>query len=324
MNTVAQFCTGVESSYGTAVTPDRFYEIQEGEGLERKHSVLQPTGLRPNLWCPLGTGRTVGRHWGEGPVVMEVAPSGFGRWFQHMLGAGTVVQSGTVAAYNHTYTPGSLTGKSLTIQKAVMSSAGSAVPFTFEGCKIPEWEMKISNDGYCLLTVSIDAEQVRDTTALVAANYGTAVPFNFTQAALTLGGTALAGVTDFTIKQNNGLKLDRWYIGTGGVKAQPIEVGFRQISGQLQAEFPSVDGMYAAFTADTGLGLVLTFTGPNIGTTGVASKLTLTLADIRFGGETPKISGPGPADFTAPFEGFEAAAGGTAIKIEYTSPDSAI
>jgi len=322
MNTVAQFATGVESAYGTAVTVDRFYPVLDGEGLKRGQSVLQPAGLRPNLWCPLGTGRTVGRHWGEGPVTMEVGPSGFGRWFHHMLGAGTVAQHGTVAAYNHTYTPGSLTARSLTIQKAVMNTAGSAVPFTFEGCKIPEWELKIGNDGYCLLSVTVDAEQVRDTTALAAANYGTLIPFNFTEAALTLGGTALAGVTDFSVKGNNNLKLDRWYLGTGGVKANPIEQGYRTLSGQLVAEFADGDVLYDAYEADTSLGLVLTFTGPNI-VAATPALLVVTLADIRLGGDMPEMA-EGPSTVTCPFEGFEAAAGGTAIKIEYRSPDSAI
>ena len=82
-------------------------------------------------------------------------------------------------------------------------------------------------------------------------------------------------------------------------------------------------GFYNAFKADTSLALVCTFTGGLVDT-GKPALLTVTVADIRFTGETPKITGPGYSVQNVPFEGFEKAAGGTAIKIQYTTPDSAI
>jgi hypothetical protein len=173
-----------------------------------------------------------------------------------------------------------------------MLTSGSGQAFTFEGCKIPEWELKISNDGFCILTVSLNAEQVRDETATATANYGTSLPFNFTQAALTKDGTAVAGVTDFTVRGVNPLNTERWYLGTGGVHAEPLENGFRQITGQLTAEFADLTTFHNAFEADTSLALVCTFTGGLI-QAGKPALLTVTLADVRFGGETPKITGPG-------------------------------
>lgn len=323
MNTVAQFATGVESTFGTAVVVDRFHEILEGENLERKQTVLQPAGIRPNLWYPLGVNRIIGREWGEGSVAMEVTASGFGRWFHHMLGDGTAAADGTAGAYIHTYTPGSLVGKSLTIEKAVMDSAGSAHPFTFEGCKIPEWELQVSNDGFCILTVGINAERVTEGTAVTTANYGTAAPFNFSQAALTKDGTAIAGVTDFSVKGVNPLAVDRWYLGSSTVHAEPLEQGFREISGKLTADFIDMATFYNAFKADTSLSLVCTFTGPDI-VTGKPAKLIVTLADVRFTGETPKIASAGYSVLDVPFEAYEKAPGGTAIIIQYNTGDNAI
>ena len=91
----------------------------------------------------------------------------------------------------------------------------------------------------------------------------------------------------------------------------------------MTAEFTDLATFYNSFKADTSLELVCTFTGGLVDT-GKPALLTVTVADVRFGGDTPKITGPGYSVQDVPFEGFEKAAGGTAIKIQYTTPDTAI
>src|ERR1043165_6040237 len=109
------FGTSVESTYGTPVTPDRWYGLVS-EGLERKQVVIQSQSIfAGSRNVRRGATRALTHRWGEGPVVLEVATKGFGRWFDHMLG-GTVatttpdaVNSPTVRL--HTFQMGSLTGK---------------------------------------------------------------------------------------------------------------------------------------------------------------------------------------------------------------------
>lgn len=322
MSTVAQFATGVESSYGSAVTPDRFYEVLEGESLERQQDVIITAGLRPSIFSPLGARRVVGRRWGGGQVTMEVMTSGFGRWFAHMLGGTAVTQGGTTVAYEHVYTPADLTGKSLTVQKGVQPVAGSAQPFTFHGVKIPEWELSIGVNGFAKLQVTLDAEDVDTSTGLVAASYGTLKPLPFTWAALVVDGTAVAGVSEVSIRGRNALNTDRWFLGSAGLKAEPLENGLRELGGQLTAEFADIADFYGLFAGDTKAQLILRFTGDTIEDS-YKELLEVTLYDVRFIGDTPKIASPGFAVQQVPFEGFQDVAG-SSIAVKYVTTDTKV
>lgn len=324
-----QLGTAVETTYGTPVTVERFHEFLGGESLERQQNVIMPDGLRPGLRTKLGTRRTLVRKWGEGTIPMEITTTGFGRWFKHALGVGTVTQEGTSTAWTHVYSPADLAGLSLTIQKGVepWTAAGTALPFTFQGCKITGWEMGISTDGFALFAVDIDAEDVETTTALAVASYNTLKNFSFLQGALTIGDTSsslstLAGVSDFTLRGQNALKIDRWFLNASNLKKEPLENGFREYSGALTMEFVSQTDIYDAFESDTEKHLRLVFTGDTIAGT-FTELLQIDLFDVRFEGETPKISGPEPAVVSADFSGWEQA-NGKSIQITYVTTDVAV
>ena len=71
---------------------------------------------------------------GGGSVTLEVATTGFGRLFKHLLG-GTPVITGA-GPYTHTYPLGDLTGKSLCMQKVLRDTASTEIEaFNFHGCK---------------------------------------------------------------------------------------------------------------------------------------------------------------------------------------------
>lgn len=318
-----------EVTYGTPVTVTRFHEILGGESLDRQQNVIMPDGLRPGIFNKLGPRRALSTNWGEGTIPMEVATTGFGKWFQHMLGTGAVSQYGATSAYLHTYTPATLNGLSLTIQKGVepWTAAGTALPFTFHGCKVKGWEMAISVDGFATLSVDIDAEDVDTSTGLAVASYGVLKNFNFRQGTLSIGNTdsslaTLAGVSDFTLSGENAIKTDRFFLGSSGLKAEPFEDGFRELSGSLSMEFRDQTAIYTAFEADTEKHLRLKFVGDVI--TGTYTEvLQIDLYDVRFEGETPKISGPEPSVMNAEFTAWEQD-NGSSIEIKYVTTDTAI
>ena len=316
-----QLGTAEETTYGTPVTVDRFYEFLGGESLDRQQQVLMPQGLRKGLRHGLGPRRALTKRWGAGSVSMEVATTGFGRWFKHMLGDFTTSQV-TTGVYTHTFTPGSLKGKSLTIQKGVEKTDETVQALTFHGCKIPSWELSVSVDGYLQLTVEVDAEDVEDDTALAAASIGTIKNFHFAHATISKDSTPIAGVSDASIRGTNALNVERWFLGTAGLKEEPLENGLRTLAGDLSAEFRDMATFYEAFEADTSMELVLAFVGDPIGSTTVTEGLTITLSDVRLTGEAPKVSGPEPAVQSVPFEAYEDASG-SSITITYTTSDSA-
>jgi len=322
-----QFATAVETVYGTPVTPNRFHEFLAGESLGRANTILNSSGLRPGLNARLGSRRVLTARSGSGSVSFEVPATTFGRFFEHMLGGtGDVDQQESTAAYLHTYTPGELVGKSLTVQKGVEKIDGTVQPFTFHGVKILKWGFTISKNGLCILTLDLDSEDVDDSTSIASASYPTLSLFHFAQATLSKGGVAVANVTDFTIEGTNPMDTERFYLGSAGLKAEPLPNDYRTVSGSIAADFADLTTFYDAFEADTSLELELQFQGALIasGTSeDYYQQLTITAHDIRLTGETPKVSGPAAAVQNVPFEGYEQD-DGDLVTIEYQTTDSAV
>jgi hypothetical protein len=189
-----QLGCAVESTYGTYVVPDRFYEILD-ESLERKQVILQPSGIRagtPNL--RRGSKRQLVTNEGGGDVNFEVGSVGFGRLFKMMLGssASTITQmSGASLAYRQIHTLGDNTGLMMTIQKGVPQTDGTSKPFTFLGSKLTDWEVSISTSAYAKLKLGVDAKQVVTSQSLAVASYPSNL-HNLAFAGATLSVTNLA------------------------------------------------------------------------------------------------------------------------------------
>lgn len=306
--------TAEEVTYGTPVAMTRWYEFLS-ENLERRNNVITSNGIRCGGARNLrrGSRRVISSRDGGGDITMEVATTGFGRWFKHLLG-GTPVITGS-GPYTHTYPLGDLSGKSMCIQKVLRDSTSAEIEaFNFHGCKILSGEFSISVDQILQLAVSIDAEDVDTTTAGAAASYTNPTLFNFMGGTLNVGGGAVAQVTDASIKVTNNLKTDRYYLGSAGLKAEPIDSDFPTVEGSLSAEFISPATFYDRFAADSAALMSLVFTS---GT----SSLTITIPEVRFTGGTPTVGGPDIVVADVPFEGqYDGTLAG--ITITYVTADA--
>ena len=314
--------TGVESVYGTPVVTDRGLEF-DGESLERKNEVISSNALRAGVvnlrrGC---TRRVVAARWGEGEITFEAVTNGLGRLFQHVLGSSNNVQQGATPAYLQTHSLSSASGKSLTIQKQLRDEANTVVsPFTFHGCKFPKASFSISKKGKLMISLGVDAEDVETATAAVIPVYPTAKAFHFAQGTLKIDGVALARVSDSTITFDRALDTERFHLGSAGLKAEPLTNDFPTVTGSLSAEVTDLS-LYNRFVADTAAALILEFTGDVI--SGAFSELLrITVPEIRFTGETPKVSGPNLVVSPMPFEGQANPAGDPGMKIEYMTTDT--
>lgn len=308
------FGTGVETTYGTAVALTRWYEFIS-ESLERRNNVLTSNAIRCGGSRNLrrGSRRVISSRDGGGDVTMEVATTGFGRLFQHLVG-GTPTITGT-GPYTQVHSLGDLSGKSLTIQKVLRDAASTEIEaFNFHGCKLLSGEFSISVDQILQLALSIDAEDVDTTTAGAAASYTNPALFNFMGGTLNVGGSAVAAVTSASVKVTNNLKTDRYYLGSAGLKAEPVDNDFPVVDGSLSAEFLSPATFYDRFAADSAAVLSLVFTS---GT----SSLTIEVPEVRFTGGTPTVGGPDIVASDVPFEGqYDGTNAG--IKITYVTDDA--
>lgn len=298
---LTQIGTAEESTYGTPVTPSKFYELT-GESLDFSKSFIESQGLRAISRNLRRRGKRTSRS-GAGDLTMEVPTVSMGRWFKHMVGGTpTSAQQGGTAAWLHTYSLGALTGKSLTIQKGIEEAAGVIKPFTFHGCKILGWEFGIGVDELLTLNLTIDAEDVDTSTSLAAASYPTLTQYDFTQGALKVAGSTVASVTAATVGGTNNLKSDNFYLGSLGLKGEPKDNDFPTVQGQLTAEFVSQATFVDRFINDTAASLVLEFTGAVI--SGIYSEiLRITVPEVRFSGELPKVGGPDVVVTGVPYEG---------------------
>ena len=128
-------------------------------------------------------------------------------------------------------------------------------------------------------------------------------------------------MTKANVKLTRAMKTDRDFFNSGGLTQEPLENAWQTITGGLDADFTNRTTLYDAFAADTSLALVLTFVGPQIGTTGVNSQLMVTVPSIKLDGETPKVGGPDVVQIVSPFVGLD---NGTQSPVTYqiTSGDS--
>lgn len=318
------FGTAPETAYGTPVTPNRWFEVLS-ESLERNNNVITSNGLRGGTRnLRRGSRRVLSSRDATGDVVMEVPTTGFGRWINQLLGGTpTVVQQGTTAAWLQTHTMGDLTGKSQTIQKQLRRADGTvAAPFTFHGAKVMSGGFSISVDQILQASFALDCEDVETATAAAAASYTNAKLFHFKQGALLVAGSLVTNGLSASVTITNPQKRNRYYLGSAGLKKEPVSNDFPTVTGTISAEFDTAATFYDRFAADSAAELILEFVGDVIAT-GFNETFRIRVPDVRFTGGTPTVGGPDVVVHDVPFEGqFDGTNPGTTIT--YMSTDTAI
>lgn len=313
-----------QTLYDTYVAPTRFLEMIPGESLDRTNTILQGQGMAPSALYRRGARRVLERSEGAGNVQFEVATTQFGLLFEHMLGAVATSQPGTVA-YEHIFTPGPLSSDAggpgaLTVQKGVEQTNSTVQPFSFIGSMVTDWTMAVSVDEYLTLDLGVDAREVVTSEALAAGTYPALELLHWALGDILVQGSSVACVTDFTLAGSNNLRTDRICLGGGGLKSQPYENDFREITGTITADFANLTDFYDLFAADTSATIKLTFTGTDIEPT-FPNLLIIDLFDVRFEGEVPKVTGPEPSMQNVPFTAWVDASG-QSIQFTYQTADA--
>lgn len=291
-----------ETTWGTPVVVDKFLEFT-GESLVYRRNVAMSNGIKAGRRAG-GAGRRVTRIWADGSLTFEIATKGFGIWFKQLLGAVSSVNTvGTV--WTHTFTPGTLLGKSLTIQKGIEKPDGTVQAFTLEGCKVVSMELSNDMDGMLMGTFEIDSQQMVTGTALAAATYTTPTVFTYSEGVVKKDGGTVASVRSVpSLKIANNLLTDRVMLGNAGQKLEQINVPFDEVTGNLDVEFQNLTDFHNAFVADSSHILVLVYTGAII--EGAHNfTLQVTLNNVHFDGETPTVSGPELVYHNIPFVGLD-------------------
>lgn len=316
----AQFGIALETTVGTAATPDTFLEFNS-EGIAYDPGFVEPTGLRVGQKFKRGARLVKSRDMVTGPVNLNHATNGFGILWKLCLGSSVTTPTQiTGAAYTQHHTTGDLQGKSATVQvgRPEPYASFTVKPHTYSGCKVTSWEFSVADNDVAKLNVEFDGWAETTATTLGTASFVTgAEEFSFADVSdFELGGTVTESngvlswtsgtdvtsiVKSFTLRGDNALATERFGLGNGGTKAEQLENGVPTITGTLEAEYKQ-DEFYAYFKANTAKSLRLKLTGSAIGTSGSSNSLEFIIPEVRFKSVTPQVGGPDIVMASAEFE----------------------
>lgn len=296
MPIVSQLGIGSETTYGTAVTPSRFFEFSsENIKLETGRAVSEGlrSGQRVNR-----TDRFVPYVLGaSGSIKLEPASRGFGIWLRHLLGS--VSTSGPVdSAYTHLATVADLWNVSFTAQvNRPFGAAGSTdQAFTWSGGKVKSWSATCEKEG--LLTFEIECLFRDESTAvsLATASYPTNVEvMSWANAKARIGGVDIP-VMSWKVEVDNALEGDRYFLQNSTRRAQPAEANLREITVEFECDWDSLTH-YNRFRAETAAGTLasveLEARSPSLIGATTRPGITITLPAVRFDEAGGTVDGPG-------------------------------
>lgn len=284
----AQFGFGEESTWGTAVTPNRFLPmVSEAvkQDIARIKSKAIFAGRRTLDTSQVAAGDIkVG-----GPIHTEFYDHQMGLLLKHMFGGYSISGAGP---YTQTFTPGDMVAlKGLTMQVGRPDVAGTVQPFTWAGCKVAKWDIEASVNNFAMLGLDIVAKSETTATGLASVSYPASInPLTYVQGAITIAGSSVP-VRSFKLSGDNNLDDKRRFLGSQLI-SEPLESDVRDYTGTAECEFNGLT-QYNRFVNFTAAALVLTFTSGS-------NTLTIT-TNVEFDGDSPAVKDRGVVDLPVKF-----------------------
>jgi hypothetical protein len=300
-----------EASWGTAIAPDRslpFIKESMMAAPERIDSDSIYAGRRTRDTDQWDAGEIVA----GGGIEMEFFCTGMGILLKHMFG--NVITSGA-GPFVHTYTPGDLDAKSLTVQIGKTDRAGVVQPWNFTGSKVKEWELTVAAKQTAKLSLEFSSKDVdKDGTPALAtfAPAASLLKYKWAHASvMTLHGQT-PKVKSLKLKMVNGIEDDRYFLGASTIEEQD-EVDIREITAEVECEFAN-STLYDAFYAGTEGAFALTLTR-------APHSLAIT-GNCRLDGETPVVENRGKLTQKIPLTFTGDGTDGSALTAVYTTSDT--
>ena len=299
----AQLGLATETTFNTGVTVTRFYEFNS-ENLAYSKKTVVGMGLRAGGLLPRSQRRVVATSEVQGDFELDLPTRGLGLLLSYATGSVPTPALVSTGVYSQTFTLADVYGKSFTAQVGVPQYGGTVTPKTISGAKINSFELSVANGELAKGKFNVNGASITTSTSLATASYPlNGSIFHFAQGAITIDGSSVANIKDFTLTVDNALKTDRYNLGSLGVKAEQTINGFRKVSGKITAEFTDTV-LLAKFLADTSAAIAVTFTGGTIAST-YKDTLSITLPACKFNADTPNVAGPGVVDLSMEFDVYD-------------------
>jgi tail tube protein len=265
---LTRFGIGKETTYGTAVAVTKSFEIMS-EDFAGMYERVQAEALSGS-YVDRADRFSISNKGASGSVTFEPLTKDFGNWLAFMLGQVATTGPVETAAYTHTGTVASLSGKNLTVQVLRADETDTLRPWTYEGGKVTNFEFSNSVDQTLRVQIGMDFEKESNPDAPAGVYAGTALAgiantananvFTWQEGTITVGGTAY-DLSEVTIGVDNALNTDRYFINasTPG-KREPRQDGKREITWSFTSTYAdntfwekvssaTIAGSYASLSA---------------------------------------------------------------------------
>ena len=289
---------GVETVYGTAVTPTRFYPVTSGawelNPIELDDESIMGGGFGARGSAHVRTGVAP-----SGTLEMEVLRSKMALLLEHVTGTvDTPAATGSGYTYEMPLTRN--TGRFLTVQTG-LPDEGATQPLTAAGVKVLSGGFSCEIDGKLMMSLDLDAKSIVDSISLTTPSYATGLaPFHWDQASLSIGTfgseTLVDGVKSVSVDFERPLFTDNRYING---KSEPRLNGRPTVSGTLDVDFLDKAEFFDRFFDGTAFSLVWEFLGT--AGTGYTETFRIALPKCYFTGELPTLEGEDLLGMSMPF-----------------------
>lgn len=250
-----QFGLAAETTWGTGVTPTKFFEVLSAnqtvdEGYMRRQGIRAGRRIQgpPKLGAKVVSGQ----------ARMELPNTGgAATLWKLIMGAVNTTGSGP---YTHVFTTGAQTGsgKSATIQTGITDASGTVQPFTHTGAKVHQAELSCQVRQFAELSVDWTAKDYTTGTSLASASYAAGLdPFTFVEGTISIDATPVGSARGVTMRWDKALKTDRHHFGSRLINEQ-LEEGKWAVGGSITYDFENLT-MFNHIAAADELDLLLEF-----------------------------------------------------------------
>jgi hypothetical protein len=329
-----------ETTYGTAVTVDRFPEFID-ESLAWNPSFVQGAGMRVGSRLARSGRRVLAKQSAGGDINVELVSKGLGTFLEALFGVGvSTAVPGQSGVFQQLYTPTTTDPlNSYTIQKGIPPlGGGAATAMTFLGAVCTSGEFSASNADIVKLKTTWDAKEVKTDVAYAAPSYVAGGElFHFAEGAITIGGsqtpptatalatggTVAATIEDFSVSFDNKIDDGGFTFGGSGKRNRKPVVGLADAKGKVTAEY-SDTVLRDAYLNQTALALTLTFLSATVIGSSANYALQFHFPDIRLEGELPKSAAGSPVKQSIDFTVLDGLVAGSPVYVALVTTDTAI
>lgn len=220
------FALGVESTYGTSVTPTIFLPVTTADVVEPPPPMINFGGIRYGEYGMNEDDLAFGPR-ANGTVNFEGAltQTSWHTILSHVFGS--ITTTSTTPTRVSTLTIGSSNGLYMTTQilKPYQDGSGSLVQ-TAKGCKFTQASISVQKGGVMRFSGQMDARNVVSSVSATTASYTTSRPLLWHKTStLTIDGNAVSVSGGWTLEVTRPLDTNTNVLDTTGFKSEPTQNG---------------------------------------------------------------------------------------------------